>query len=159
MPTTYFASPALVAKVAAINRCHKEAKRVYAEMVAIFAPLMGQKLDKADGSFLEKIRKLLPQMPNSARLQVYRMSSGYSLGFNVKTCEMIEGTHGCLYHEIGVYVGDMNNGVLVKMYDKFSARDDYTIEEVLQKRNEYGKAKEAFDAAQSALHPFGEHDR
>jgi len=150
-------SDALKARVVAVNRCHAEAKRVFAEMVAVFTPLVGQKLDKADGGFLEKIKKLLPATPNTPRLQVYRGSSSYSLYFVVKTCEVCDG-HGH-YHEIGVYVGNMENGVLTSMYENFSARDDYTVEDVLQKRADYRAAKAVFDKAQSALHPFGEHDR
>jgi hypothetical protein len=152
-------SDALKAKVAAVNRCHAEAMKLFPQMVAIFAPLVGQKLDKVDGGLLEKIKKLLPEFPNTHKLQIFRGSSSYSLYWTVKTCEMIGSTHTCCYHEIGVYIGNMNNGVLTSLHDSFSARSDYTVDEVAALRVDYKAKKKAADEAHSALSHFGEYDR
>lgn len=150
---------ATIAKVKAVNKAHGYANKLCADLQATFAPLVGQKIEKADGGLLAKVAKLLPEFPHSPSLHVYRYISNYSLAWSVKTCEHIADTCGCLYYDVTVYVGDMRDGVLVKLSDPCVFRTDYTVAEVDAKREAYRAAKSAAGAAQSALYPFGEYDR
>lgn len=152
-------SDRLIAKVAAVNRCHAAAKELFPQLVAIFTPLVGQKLEKASGGLLQKIRALLPEFPNTQQLQIYRSSSAYSLTWNVKTCELTP-PNGCVYHEVGVYVGSMSNGILTSVSENLSElRSDYTVEEVLRLRANYTVLKNAAQNAYGLLSDFGEYDR
>jgi len=146
-------------KVKAVNQAHLYAKHLYERMTEIFKPLVGQKLEKVDGTFLEKIRKLLPELPNTPSLSVYRGGSNHSLYWNVRTTVWDNATDGQhQQHEVGVYVGNMHNGVLESMMEREDYRTDYTADEIEVKRETYKEAKKIADAAMSALHPFGEND-
>lgn len=148
---------ALKAKVKAVNHCHEEANKLYDVLLPIFEPLLGCQLDKMDGTFLSKIDKLLPNLPPSPRLSVYRSTSEYSLAFTVKACENIADSHGCLYYEITIYIGNMNDRTLTKLTDRPKPlRTDFTEQEILDKRIAWRKARDAFDDARSDLWPFGE---
>ena len=151
-------SNALEAKVAAVNRANAAANELYPQMVAIFSPLVGRRLDKASGGFYDKIKKLLPVLPNTQQLQIFRSSSNYALGFTVKTCEL-NPPHGCFYHEVGVNIGSMTHGVLTDMQTYSPRRSDYTVEEVLDLRAQYIVKKNAAQQAYSAINEFGEYDR
>jgi len=149
----------LAAKVKAVNRANEEAIKWHKLLVAIFAPLVGNQLFKATGGLLEKYRKLLPVFPNTPSLYFSMGISNYRLSWVVKTCEMIEGTCGCLYHETTIDIGKLDNGVLTEMYDTFTARTDYTAEEITAKREAIRAAEKVLSNARSALYPFDENDR
>lgn len=156
------ASP-LAAKVAAVNAANKLAVELYPKLREVFEPFVGQKIEKADGTLLAKIAKLMPEFPCTPGLHVYKYGSDYSLAWCVKTCESSSGRTGdyqiANYHETMVYVGNIKNGVLVDFYKAPELRTDYTVEAVEAAREAYKKAKQAADDAQSKLHPFGEYDR
>lgn len=63
-----------------------------------------------------------------------------------------------MYHEVTVYVGTLDGGVL-KDITPANFRTDYTPEEVEANRERYKAAKKAADEAQFYLYPFGEYDR
>jgi len=154
----------LQAKVIAVNRCHLEATRLFPIMATIFAPLLGKQLDKASGGFLEKVKKLLPELANSHKLQIHRISTDYSLAFAVKTCELYPHDNksfgdNSLYHEVGVYIGDMKNGVLTSLAKEPQLRCDYSVEEVNNKREAVKSAKKVLSDAESALQDFELYDR
>jgi hypothetical protein len=129
-----------------------------------FAPYVGCKIIKADGTLLKAIKDQMPEMPSTPRLHVYRNSSDYTLGWTVKTCVSDDRGHA-QYYDITVYVGDMGNNfegkghLLAKLSSPFEARTDFTVEEVEGKRQRYKEVKKIADDAFSALHPFGENDR
>lgn len=149
----------LEAKVAATNAAHKYAVELYPTLAAIFAPYVNQKILKADGTLLAKIASQLPDEPKTPRLHVYHSSgNGYSLVWNVRTTAQ-DGPDSSTYAEIGLYIGNLTNGVLASLYPAPELRCDYTADEVAAKREAYKAAKRAADALQSALHPFGESDR
>lgn len=147
----------LAAKVKVVNRCNAEAKKLFAQLHEIFEPFVGQKIEKADGGLMEKVKKLLPELPNTYSLGTYKLSSPYSLGWNVKSGETVD--NRAIYHDVSVYIGTMSNGVLTGLYDSFDARDDYTVEEIANLRADYKIKKKAAEAAESKLFPFGEIDR
>ena len=151
---------ALEAKVGAVNRANDAANRWGPVLRESVRPFVGAQVVKKAGGLLDKVKKALPTLPNDAWLQVYRHVSDYSLAWTFKSCVMIGETHGCLYHEVTVYVGKLSHGVLTELESsEFKGRTDYTVDEVLQKRAAYESAKKAADDARSNLHPFGEYDR
>lgn len=148
----------LACKVAAINRANAYGKEIYKTLTAIFEPLVGEKILKADGSLLAKYAALVPKFEYSHALHVYRHTSDYSLAWVVKTCEPLP-PHSCMYHESVVYIGDLRGHTLEKLcIHPFDSRSDYTVEEITQKRVDFENAKKALDNARSALYPFGEYD-
>jgi hypothetical protein len=138
--------------VRAVNRAHAYGKELYATLAPVFAPLVGQKIETAPGPLLARIAKLLPAMPNTPNLRVFRLASEYSLGWTISANE-VANDHA-YYHEVTVYIGHMRNGVLESISPPFEGRTDYTLEEVLEKRAAYEAAKKAADDARNAVYPF-----
>jgi len=149
----------LTAKVAAVNRANEYAAQLYTVLAERFAPLVGQKILKVDGSLLGKYAGLVPELPSKRDIHVYRHSSDYSLAWTVKTCEFMP-PHSCMYHEVTVYVGDLRGQTLEKMtIHPFSGRTDYSVEEITGKRAAYESAKRVADELRGDLYPFGEYDQ
>jgi hypothetical protein len=148
----------LETRVKGVNKANAFANELWPRLVAVFAPFVGQKIEKVDGPLLAKIQKLVDalNLPNGD-IHVYRHVSNYSLAYTVKTCECTNGI--AHYFEQTLYIGKMNNGVLVELKELEPFKTDYTAENVLKAREAYKVAKEAADKAQSALYPFGEYDR
>lgn len=147
----------LIAKVAAVNRANKYATQLFGELTEGFAPLVGQKILKADGTLLAKYVPLWPLVTDD-QILVYRLDSEYSLGWVVKSHEDILGS--CVYHSTTIYVGDMSGQTLKNMaVNPFEGRFDFTVEEIIEKRAAYASAKKVADSFQTALYPFGEFDR
>lgn len=147
----------LRAAVAAVNKANAAAHKLYAQLSERFAPLVGQKILKADGSLMAKFEPLVADLPNSTALSTYRYRSNYSLVYVVKVCEPLP-PHGCTYHESSVYVGELDGQTLKSIAPPFVGRYDFTEEEITEKRAALTAAEEAVSAAQSALIPFGAHD-
>ncbi len=167
LPSMMIHTTSLAAKVAAVNRANAESARLHAALTPIFAPLVGCKILKADGTLLESVKKLLPEMPNTHALSTYReqrASSGYSLLWQVKAAEGYQreserGTdrNTATYHETAVYIGELDGNVLTRLlpYDASLRRTDWTPEEVAQLRREAEEAKKAARDAEGKLHEFG----
>jgi hypothetical protein len=147
----------LAAKVKATNKANAYAMEIYDKLAAVFAPLVGQKIEKADGSLLAKVQKLLPEFISGVPMHVYRYNSNYSLMYVVKTCESIP-PHTCTYYEASCYVGEMRDGVLTKLCNRPQLRTDYTVDEIKAARKAYAEAQKLADDAKGKLHPFGEYD-
>jgi hypothetical protein len=148
----------LTAKVAAVNRANEYATRLYAALVEQFTPLVGQKILKADGTLLAKYAGLVPNLPCTPDLHVYRQTNDYSLAWTVKTCESTD--HSCMYHEVTIYVGYLKGATLENMIPTpFTGRTDFSAEEIIGKRAAYESAKRVADELRNDLYPFGEHDR
>lgn len=148
----------LVARVNAVNKANAYGMELHTQLTAIFAPFVGTKIEKVDGTLLAKVKNLLPPFPSTPALHVYRQTSNYSLVYVVKTCELIP-PHGCIYADTSVYIGEMDVSTLVKLSDKPVFRTDYTVEEVQANRAAYEAAKKLASEAESKLFPFGEVDR
>jgi hypothetical protein len=153
----------LAARIQAVNAANDYANNLFEPLSAIFKPLIGQKIFKVDGEWMEKFKSKLPIFAkawNGVETHVYRASSRYSLGWTVKSCVSIQGGCGCVYHETSVYVAHVDGQTLSSMYDKQEPhKTDYTAEDIKAKREKYKQLKKLADDAQSALHPFGEYDR
>lgn len=71
----------LEAKVKSVNQAHKYANELRPILTELFRPLVGEKVEKADGQLLEKVKKLLPAFPCTPQLNVYKLASSYSLAW------------------------------------------------------------------------------
>lgn len=153
----------LAARIKAVNAANDYANNLFDILADWVKPMIGQKVFKVDGEWMEKFKNKLPTFAkqwNNVDVHVYRASSRYSLGWTVKACVSIEGGCGCVYHETSVYVAHVDGQVLSSMYDKQTPhKTDYTAADITAKREEYKRLKKLADDAQSALHPFGEYDR
>jgi hypothetical protein len=145
----------LEAQVKAQNRAAKRALELYDSLVAIFAPLVGKPVCKANG-LLAKVEALLPKLENTPALMIYKYSSNYSLVWVVKACEQVEGAESCEYREVSVYVGELRGLVLEKICDRPNLRHDHDVSEVKAIREEVKAAQKVLDEAKSKLFPFGE---
>jgi hypothetical protein len=142
----------LQAKVKAVNTANEYANQVYNTLSNLFSDFIGQKIVKLNRDILNKI--VLPIFPCTPDLHVFRRHAAYSLAWTVKTCELYE--HSCVYHEVTVYVGQLNGQVLEKICEWTPLRTDYTEKEIIQKREAYKEAKEIADKMKDQLYPFGE---
>ena len=145
----------LSARVIARNRANANAMALYDLFSKALAPFVGQKIEKVDRAFLAKVRAVLPKMT----FFFYRYPSIYSVSFVAKESEMLSDGYSCVYEEALVYVGDVSNGVLVKLYDRPAFRTDYTVAEVQELRNQLSEARKAVSTIKSKLNGFGEYDR
>ena len=137
------------------NRANANAMALYDIFAKALAPFVGQKILKADGSFLAKVRAAFPKID----IFYYRNQSNYSVSFVAKESENIVGGCGCVYEESTVYIGDLNNGVLVKLYERPTFRTDYCVEEIQMLRQLAEKARDDARQAESKLDGFGFYDR
>ncbi len=154
----------LETRVRGVNRANAYANEIAPKLRDLFAPYVGQKVFKADGTLLAKIQKqvdalqLTDGMRNGGNGYVYRLSSNYSVVFVVKTYESDGENHG-YYHETSIYVAHVRDGVAYELYDWTTAKTDYNAAYIAVARERYEAAKKAADDARSELHPFGEYDR
>jgi len=156
----------LETRVRGVNRANEYANALWPRLIAVFTPFVGEKIEKADGTLLLKVQKLVDalKLPNCAtpNIMVYRHNSNYNLAYTVKTDETysVDGRYGhAYYHETTIYLGKMDCGVLTQLDAAETFKTDYTAAEVIANREAYKAAKAAADAAQSKLYPFGEYDR
>lgn len=148
-------SKELAARVKAVNRANAKAIQLYKQLAEFFAEYVGQKVVKADGDLLAKIK--LPKFENGNGLMIYRYPSHWCLKWVVKTCEIVDGI--AYFHETAVAVGILDGNILAKLCDPIEARTDYTVEEVQAIRRDFQSAEERLRELQSRLYPFGVYDR
>ncbi len=149
----------LATRVRGVNNANAYANELWPKLTAVFAPFVGHKIETAPGPLKAKIDKLVKELnlPNTVPLSVYRHVSNYSLAYTVKTCEACNNI--AYYFEQTLYIGDMRDGVLLKLNELRPFKTNYNAAHVIQARETYQKAKRAADDAQAALYPFGEYDR
>lgn len=151
----------LETRVNGVNRANKYGNELYHILRKVFKPFIGQKVIRKTGGLMKKIQNIIDSLdlPSGIPLQVYRNSfSDYSLAYTVKTCE----TSNCraYYHEISVYIGNLENGILKDMNYPFpDFKTDYKAETIIEKRKLYKELKEKADRAKSELFPFDTYDR
>lgn len=151
----------LVAKVKARNILNSELKQRVPAMIEALKPFIGQKVQKVDGTLLQKVRDALPNIPNAVAFGGWYESRGYSIYARFETCVWEGLAHGCIYQEDSFCIGDVQDGIL-KAEQRVSElsffRSDWTVEEVEKARENVRKAKEALSDAQRPLYHFGEYD-
>lgn len=150
----------LRARVRALNKAGELANELYPKLLEVFKSHVGEKVFKKDGGLLAKFEKLLPELPHDTSIRVIRYSSEYSLAWEVTAVESVNGSYGCKYESAMVYVGSVRNGILTDLEEKPPGhRTDFSVHEVLEKRNVCEEKEREYREAKSALFPFGESDR
>jgi len=159
-------STPLAAKVAAQNEANRIANAMYLPATEALKPFIGQKVCKVDGGLLEKVKKVLPEASahegNHGQRPYYSTGHGYSLTLQIRICEEAKrrnGEQGSYYSEAVLYVADLRDGVLIKLYDPNTRRTDYTEAEIIEARKAHEAAKTAVREAASKLVWFGEYDQ
>ena len=158
---------ALEARVAAVNLAHAYAKDLWSILHELCKPFVGCKIYKADGGLMANFEKAIKtlDLPCRPAINVYRNADNYSLSWCVRVSQGSKSENhrhsdGSHYHDISVYVGSLNGKILKDViFEAPNLRTDFTVDEILAKREAYRVAKKASDDAFSALHPFGECDR
>lgn len=158
----------LAARVAAYNKVNAEANRMYPILRAFFEQFVGKKI-AISGGMIKQIRDTLPKVGEG--FTMHRASDCYSLRYTIYRDEYFEksGGYGSSYRaEASLYIGEYNRVSgsfhagcdLEKLLDCFEPlRTDYTVEEILQARQNFKIASDAKSAAERALYPFGEYER
>ena len=149
----------LAARVAAVNKAHAYAKELHPKLAAVFAPFVGCKVTKI-GRLVAKAEAAVKalDLPYSGGLNVSRNPSTYTISYNVQACESFDWI--AYYHDVGVYVGELKGDTLDKLMPlNGTYRSDYTELEITSKRAEFKAIEKQYEAAKSALFPFGEYDR
>lgn len=153
----------LSAKVAARNNANRIAWELAPKLFEVLAPFVGQKVILATGGKSAKLKAALAAFCQSTvPVSIWiDQGHGYSLVLRVKTCE--SGPRSCAYMEASIYLGELNCGVLTKLFEMPEARHyrtDYTPEEVRALREDWKAKRDAASAARSLweVPEFGEHD-
>lgn len=140
-------------EIDAVNQANALAMKVYDMYSVVFSKYVGQKIEKADGTILKKIKDELEEIP----MFCYKYQSCYSLLYIAKVC--VQNSDHVCYHESSCYIGEMRNGILVKLSERPVYRTDYTFTEIQDKREKLKIAEKAFSDAKSNLYPFSEYSR
>lgn len=149
----------LAADVIAENKANDIANQIAPKLLDFFRPLVGCKILKADGSLLKKIQEDMPKFNFAdTSISVYRMSSDYSLAWQVKVCEHVKNAQHCTYRTVTVYIGDLKGAGLEKVHnDRHPLKADYNLQDIVEGIKKYRAAQKVAEAAQSALFPFTEY--
>lgn len=167
----------LSAKVACVNAANAHALKLHAQLTEIFRPLVGCKIRKKDGSFLESVKKLLPTFQDNNTgdvcLRVVPGNTDYRIAWNIyanTTYRDAEREPRNTSYQTAVNIGDVERqqdeswnipGTLLKsLYEPATGlRTDYDADTIRELRAAHKQAYDAERAALAALYPFGEYDR
>lgn len=152
-----FQTARILAKIKAVNAANAEAMRLYPILAQILRPFVNQKIVKIDGSFLEKIRKLLPEIPHTSFLSVYKIQSDYSIAFGIRAWASIENhPMASSYYETTVYIGKIEGQTLIGICEPPEARPDWELENVLDLCKQADNARAVVREIESKLGPFND---
>lgn len=148
--------PEVEAKCKAMNKANQYGIELYEKLVAIFKPLVGQKIEKADGTLLAKIQKLIPELPCEPFFRAYKKSSNYSLFWGIYVSEPVidDERNSYLNHEVSLYIGDMRDAVLMEIRDAHDRRTDYNADEVMALIADQELKKKAYEDVRNQLYKF-----
>lgn len=139
----------LATKVATVNKANAYAMSLYKLLAPIFTSLVGEKIEKNDGGLMVKVAKLVPALAEVTGIRVYRRNSSFSLSYVVQASTSNE--TGTTYHEVSVYIGDMEGATLIKMAPAPDHRTDFTVEEIERKQKTYEIAQASAQKAQDDI--------
>lgn len=153
-------SSKLEARVDAVNRCHTVANQLYAGLIQLLEPFIGQKVKKADGTLLKKVKELINEVEwikNPPQTISIFPNTSYNLVWTVSTYTPFNGI--AYYHNTTICVGTLHNGFLEKLETSSEDfRTDYTVEEIQNLRAKFRDAKQLVQKIENQLYPFGEYD-
>lgn len=159
-------TPRFLARVQAINLCAMFHNIFLKTLQDSFAPHVGEKILKVDGTLLEKFKKLMPKIEDykdlpslkdaRATIHFYRLNSDYSLGLCIRIDvfhdDKVGGNHESF--ECTAYVGDLRGQVLEKLNTPNWHKSDYTSVEIFTQFKIAEELAEKARQAESALFPF-----
>jgi hypothetical protein len=124
-------------------------------------PFVGKKVVLAGGGLADRVEKALPaRLSTPALSSYYETTSGYCLRVSFKICEPVPPV-GCCYAEASYTLGDVKDGVLVKVGEPPAPenwRTDYTVAEVKKLRKRLTEADNARRDLEHQLSHFGQYD-
>ena len=137
-------------KVDAVNRGNKMANSWYPAMVRILTPFVGCKVQKVDGTLLQKVKELLPSSYHDSVIRYHVAVTNYSIKLDIYSSYENERGHSESV-ESTVYVANLSNGVL-KDFTNFEPRGtDYTAAAINVLRGIAEDRQKAADDAKSAI--------
>lgn len=137
-------------QIESVNRVNAVAGQYFDDYMKIFGSLVGQKVLKADGTILEKYSKLLPKN-DLPKITSYKLSGNYSLAWVIKTFSQSD--NDCVYYEIAIYIGDLDNGILTNLYEKQEYKQ-FDYDDLVKKIQSATDAKIFAEKLRSAVFPF-----
>ncbi len=142
----------LLNKVSARNLVNVEILRRAPAMFEALRPLVGQKILKADGTFLKKFESVLPALPGAVGLHAYYTAGHYSLRACFRAC-VTTSEGGTAYAEADVYLADLTAGVINHLYtfNPENYRTDFGFNEVRALQTELKAAKSKVSELESKL--------
>lgn len=160
-------SNALAAKVAAVNLANAEANRLSPILTEFFRPYLGAKILKTDNTLLESIKKNLPEFPTwqktERELESYLTAgAGYSLRLNIRATQAYTNYRGDYAEqsaEASVYICEIQNQIMGKLYPAHERRDNYSAEEIAELREQLEKAERVVSSLKSKLVEFGSYEQ
>lgn len=147
----------LEARVKNVNKVNACANEYHAALTEFFRGYVGKKVCNADHSLTKRVKDQLPTLPDSHNLRITNRAYEYYISFYISGHESWE--HGCVSHEVTLYIGKLKDGVLTELTESPGYRTTYTTQEVEVCREHYRSMEKQYRDAQSALYPFGEYDR
>lgn len=155
----------MAAKVAARNLAHTEALKHIPQMIEALRPFVGKpRTLNQGGAISEKLRKVLPEDPNTPELNWWYSGGDYSLYVRFKVCvgirDKLDPQHcTACYAEVNCKLCDVNEQTITALYTDHGLRTDYTEKQVLEWLAEHKTARAALSVAQDKLQEFGLYDQ
>lgn len=146
----------LDARVAAENAVNTVANTLWPEVVTVLRLFEGCKVLNADGRLSKKVRAALPDPASPAAHGWYDVSM-YNLWLKLRVLR--DSDVGAHYAERSCFLGEIQNGVLVKVATTEPLCVTYDATIVRAIRQELAKAKAEVRRIEGQLFPFGEYDR
>ena len=151
----------LEARVASVDRANQYANQVYDILTKIFAPFVGQKIRKKDGTLLEKVKDAFGdfEFVTGNYLSARMLDNKHSLGYLIQAGTMAD--DGKMYwHECPVYIGHTNEAILTDIDPTFvKYKTDYNYRNIQKLRETFWEKEKEYLKARENLYPFGENDR
>lgn len=141
----------LEATVELRNRLATEHNRLQQLLHAAFSPLVGSVIFKGDKTLRAKYTPLVPTASTGFRMR--QLDYRYMLSFTITTEVAFNG--GIVHNNININVGSLDvDGTLLKIHELPPAKDDYTVQFVLDAKANIEKTKKEFEAAKLVLADF-----
>lgn len=139
--------------VKAVNRANKWANELNETLHKLLVPFIGKKVVRADGILTANVKAVLPVFINTYDESACWSNTEYSIGLRIRLREYSP-QRECINHDESIYLGELRDQVLVRVLKPTIRRTDWTVAEVLGKRDAYQKARQALDDCEAALYPF-----
>ncbi len=138
------------AKVNAVNHGNKMANEWYPAMVKALTPFVGCKVQKVDGTLLQKVKELLPSSYHDSLCRYFVSCTRYSIKLDIYCYYENERGHSDTV-ESTVYVGNLSNGVLTGFTDFEPRWTTFTVEAIKTLRQNAENAQKIADEAKSTI--------